>query len=98
MGNSSAAASIAVTAGEADSSRAVVTIALAPTRPSAATISCLRQSSGKGAAIMPARSTAMKVMTLSTVLASCIATTVSVCRPSRRSCAASAEIARSASA
>ena len=78
--------------------RAEVMIALAPMRPSAATISCSRQSSGSGAAIMPARITPSSAMTLSTVLASCIATTVSVCSPSPRSLAAIADMARSACA
>jgi len=78
--------------------RAEVTIALAPMRPSASIISRSRQSNGSSAAIMPARSTPSRAMTLSTVLASCIATTVSVCSPRPRSLAASADIAWSASA
>ena len=56
------------------------------------------QSSGSGAAIMPARSTPSSASTLSTVLGSCSATTASVGRPKARSRAAIAEIARSACA
>ena len=48
--------------------RAAVTMALAPTRASAAAASARRHSSGSGAAIMPARSTPSSVSTLSTVL------------------------------
>ena len=59
-------------------------MALAPTPRSAATISCWRQSSGNGAAIMPARSTPSSAITLSTVLASCKATMASLRRPSPR--------------
>ena len=51
--------------------REVVTIALAPMRPSAAIKSARRQSSGRGAAIMPARSTPRMVSTSSTVFGSC---------------------------
>ena len=47
--------------------REQVTSALAPTRASAVTMSALRQRRGKGKAVMPARSTPRKVMTLSTV-------------------------------
>ena len=72
--------------------------ARAATRPSAAAASACRQSSGKGAAINPARSTASSAITLSTVLGSWIATTESVGSPNPRNRAASAEIARSACA
>ena len=79
--------------------RDAVTMALAPTRPSAPTISCCRHSSGSGAAIMPARSTPRNAMMLSTVFGSCMADD-RVGRAGRgpRSLAASAEIARSACA
>jgi len=73
-----------------------VMIALAPMPMSAAVISCRRQSSGSGTAIIPARNTPSSAITLSTVLASCSATTASVCKPMLRSRAASADIARSA--
>ena len=72
--------------------------ARAATRVSAAAASAWRQSSGSGAAIRPARSTASSAITLSTVLGSWIATTESVGRPKPRSRAANAEIARSACA
>ena len=47
--------------------RATVMIALALQRKSATSISCLRQSSGSGAAIMLARSTPNSAITLSTL-------------------------------
>ena len=72
--------------------------ARAATRLSAAAASAWRHSSGKGAAISPARITASSAITLSTVLGSWIATTASVGRPKSRSRAASAEMARSACA
>ena len=72
--------------------------ARAATRLSAAAASAWRHKSGSGAAISPARITASSAMTLSTVFGSWIATTESVGRPKPRSRAASAEIARSASA
>jgi hypothetical protein len=59
IGNSSAAAYMAVSARDVAGAPAPmpadVTIALAPTRESAATIYCLRQSSGSGAAIRRAQ-------------------------------------------
>jgi len=73
MANTSAAA-----AGALVPMRADVMIALALQRKSATSVSCLRQSSGSGAAIMPARSTPSSAITLLTVLASWIATTLSV--------------------
>ena len=66
----SAATCIAVAQASKSPMRDVVTMALAPSGPSAAAASMLRHSSGNGAAIMPARRTPRIVSTLSTVLGS----------------------------
>ena len=94
----SAATCIAVAQASKSPMRDVVTMALAPSRPSAAAASTRRHNSGSGAAIMPARSTPRMVSTLSTVLGSWMPTMESVCKPSWRSWDAIAEMVRSASA
>ena len=75
---------------------AMVTIALAPVRLSAAVSSACRHSCGKSATINPARWAASSVSMNSMVLGSCTPITALNGRPASTKCAANAEIAWSA--
>src|SRR6202035_1712057 len=96
--NASAAAFIARSAWLMPSTLPEVTIARAPVRLSATVSSACRQSSGNSAPTSPARCAASTVRMNSMVFGSCTAMTELLGRPASMKCAASAVIARSASA